>query len=78
MADAAASPSLLVYGGGWLGRAVGRDVPLQTAPRRPGDPPALVADPARAMAALGWRPRLSGLDDIVRTAVAWHRREGTG
>ncbi len=61
-----------------IGRAVGRDVPLQTAPRRPGDPPALVADPARAMAALGWRPRLSGLDDIVRTAVAWHRREGTG
>jgi UDP-arabinose 4-epimerase len=52
----------------------GRSVPHAIGPRRAGDPAALVADPARAMAELEWRPRLSDLEDIVRTAWAWHRR----
>lgn len=51
------------------------DVPLPVnyAPRRPGDAPILVADPARARAALGWTPRFSELDTIVRTAWNWHK-----
>jgi UDP-glucose-4-epimerase GalE len=53
-------------------RAAGRPVPVREAPRRAGDPPALVADPARAMQVLGWQPRLASLDAIVTTAVRWH------
>ena len=54
-------------------RATGRKVPRINSPRRAGDPPALVASPDRARAALGWTPRHSDLDSIVRTALAWHR-----
>ena len=59
-------------------RLAGRRVPCRTAPRRPGDPPELVADPALAMARLDWRPRHSDLDTIIRTALAWETRRGTG
>lgn len=55
-------------------RVTGRAVPHSIGPRREGDPAALVADPARAMAELGWRPRLSDLDTIVRTAWNWINR----
>ncbi len=55
-------------------RVTGRPVPHRIGPRRAGDPAVLVADPARAMAELDWRPRLSDLDTIVRTAWAWYTR----
>jgi UDP-glucose-4-epimerase GalE len=57
-----------------VGRIGGRPVPRCEAPRRPGDPPELVADPAFARSRLGWRPRHSELDTIIRTALAWERR----
>jgi len=50
----------------------GVKVPAREGPRRAGDPPRLVADPARAAAVLEWRPRLSDLDTIVGTAWRWH------
>jgi UDP-glucose 4-epimerase len=43
-------------------------------PRRPGDPPALIARADRIRSELGWRPRLNDLDTIVRTAYAWEQR----
>jgi UDP-glucose 4-epimerase len=46
--------------------------PVLHAPRREGDPAMLVADPSRAKAILGWEPRRSGIENIVRTAWAWH------
>src|SRR5690606_35927517 len=49
----------------------GRPVKTRPAPRRPGDPPTLVAAPGRAAAELGWRPRLSDLSTIARHAAAW-------
>jgi UDP-glucose-4-epimerase GalE len=55
-------------------RVSGKKVPWTAAPRRPGDPPFLVAGPGRAAAVLGWRPRHTSIDDIVRTAWAWHVR----
>ena len=57
-------------------RIAGTPVPSRAAPRRPGDPPRLVADAARAAAVLGWRPRLSDLDSIVGTAWRWHAAGG--
>jgi UDP-arabinose 4-epimerase len=53
----------------------GKKVPAREAPRRPGDPPALVADPARAVGLLGWRPEMSNLETIIRTALAWHAKQ---
>ena len=47
-------------------------------PRRPGDPPRLVASAAKAVNELGWRPRHPKLDDIVKTAWAWHSRHPNG
>jgi UDP-glucose-4-epimerase GalE len=57
-------------------RIGGRPVPRNEAPRRPGDPPELVADPTLAGERLGWRPRCSDLDTIIRTALAWETRSG--
>jgi UDP-glucose 4-epimerase len=50
----------------------GQPVPQQVAPRRPGDPPALFADPRRAKAVLGWSATQSSLDEIVASAWRWH------
>lgn len=51
-------------------QVAGREVPRVVAARRPGDPPALVADSRRAQQVLGWRPSRS-LRDIVSTAWKW-------
>lgn len=53
-------------------RVTGRDIPAEVAPRRPGDPPALVADSSRIRAELGWAPAHPELDEIVASAWAWH------
>ena len=44
------------------------------APRRAGDPPALVADNSRILATLPWRPARADLDTIVADALAWERK----
>ena len=55
-------------------RVAGRAVPVRVGARRPGDPAALIADPAKARQILGWRPRITELDAIVETAWAWRLR----
>lgn len=52
----------------------GKRVPHKIAPRRPGDPPALVANPARIQALLGWKAT-RGLREIVATAWNWMERQ---
>ncbi len=52
----------------------GKHVPRRIAPRRPGDPPALVADASRAVSLLRWRAERS-LDEIVLTAWNWMQRK---
>jgi UDP-glucose-4-epimerase GalE len=51
------------------------DVPLQLAPRREGDPPALVSDSRKARQNLGWQPQRSSLEQIVADAAAWDLRQ---
>jgi UDP-glucose 4-epimerase len=55
-------------------RVTGNPIPVEFSPRRPGDPAVLVAGSQKAIDELGWRPRYSELDDILRTAWAWHRK----
>jgi len=50
--------------------ATGRQVPWREAPRRPGDPPALVADPSKAREVLHWKASHT-FDDIVTSAWKW-------
>jgi len=54
-------------------RVVGHPLPLRQAPRRAGDPPALVAGTKRIREILKWSPRHDDLDFIVSTALAWER-----
>jgi UDP-glucose-4-epimerase GalE len=53
-------------------RVSGRAVPTVESPRRPGDPPELVAEPARARDVLGWTCQFAELETIVHHAWTWH------
>jgi UDP-arabinose 4-epimerase len=55
-------------------RITGRRISRREVARRAGDPPVLMADPTLARKTLGWMPRQSDLDSIIRTAWAWHCR----
>ncbi len=55
-------------------RVSGKRLNIREEPRRPGDPPGLVARAERIRRELGWKPRLDDLDTIVRTALAWEER----
>ena len=57
-------------------RALGLDPKTEKAPRRAGDPPQLVADATKAGAVFGWKPAMSDLATILKTAVAWHEKKG--
>jgi UDP-glucose 4-epimerase len=59
-------------------RVTGRPISVEAAPRRKGDPPELVADPARAQELLDWRPQFVDLAAIVKTAWKWHQSHPTG
>jgi UDP-arabinose 4-epimerase len=52
-------------------RVAGRPVARREVARRAGDSPELVADPRRAQALLGWRPRHPELDVMVEHAWRW-------
>ena len=53
--------------------ATGRSVRRKMGPRRPGDPPVLIADPAKARNVLGWTAKRN-LADIVSSAWTWMQK----
>ncbi len=55
-------------------RVTGHSIPAEVHPRRAGDPAVLVASSEKAIRDLGWKPRYTQLDDIVRTAWVWHQK----
>lgn len=55
-------------------RVTGREVALREAPRRAGDPPALVADASPASTLPGWSAAWTDLDGIIESAWRWHCR----
>ena len=55
-------------------RVTGHAIPAEVRPRRPGDPAVLVASSEKAIRELGWKPRYTQLDEIVRTAWVWHQK----
>jgi len=58
-------------------RVTGEPIPAIEEARRPGDPPALVADASRAREELGWNPS-RGLEDMIADAWAWHSAHPDG
>jgi UDP-arabinose 4-epimerase len=52
----------------------GAAIPWRPGPRRPGDPPALVANASLARTLFAWNPTRSSLDEIVASAWRWHQR----
>lgn len=73
-------------GGGYSVREVidtcrqisGKPIAVKEEPRRPGDPPRLIADASKAINELGWQPKFPRLKDIVRTAWEWHVKHPNG
>ena len=59
---------------GAVRRVSGETLNVVPAPRRPGDPPQLVAVAERIRDLLGWTPRHDDLEEIVSSALAWERR----
>jgi len=59
-------------------RVTGREIAAVEAPRRPGDPPELVASSRRIAEDLGWRPEFPDLATIIETAWRWHTTHPDG
>jgi UDP-glucose 4-epimerase len=59
-------------------RVTGHPIPVVEYPRRPGDPPRLVASPLALGRDQGWRPRFTDIEAIVETAWRWHSAHPLG
>jgi len=57
-------------------RVTGRRIEMRLSERRPGDPPALVADATKARRVLGWQPQRSSLERMVADAWQFEQRRG--
>lgn len=59
-------------------RVTARELATVERPRRPGDPPELVAAVQRARTVLGWRASHSSLEEILSSAWRWHQAHPNG
>jgi UDP-glucose 4-epimerase len=59
-------------------KVTGRPIAIEVVARRPGDAPALVADPAKIKTRLGWQPQWNSIEAIVESAWRWHQRYPKG
>jgi UDP-glucose 4-epimerase len=59
-------------------RVTGRPIPAVRAPRRPGDPPRLIAAARKAHDVLGWTPRHGDLESMIASAWQWHEAHPEG
>ena len=59
-------------------RVTGHPIPAVEIPRRAGDPARLVASGEKAREILGWKPEITSLEDIIRSAWAWHSSHPNG
>jgi len=56
-------------------KVTGRGIKVTLSKKRPGDPPVLIADSAKARRVLGWKPEYPGLNEIIGAAWRWHERK---
>jgi UDP-glucose 4-epimerase len=55
-------------------KITGRKIGTVEKPRRPGDPPRLIASSEKIKKELGWQPQFQSLDAIIKSAWAWHQK----
>jgi UDP-glucose 4-epimerase len=56
------------------GKVTGRNIATVEKPRRPGDPPRLIASSEKIKKELGWRPQFQSLEAIIESAWKWHEK----
>jgi UDP-glucose 4-epimerase len=61
-----------------VSKAVNKQIEFEFGPRRPGDPPELVADATRAFEMLEWKPSRSNVNTIVEQVVQWFSEHPEG
>ncbi|MGI8466947.1 MAG: UDP-glucose 4-epimerase GalE [Pyrinomonadaceae bacterium] len=59
-------------------RVTGKSIEIRIEPKRAGDPARLIADARKAFETLGWQPRYTDLETIIRTAWDWKRAHPKG
>lgn len=59
-------------------RVTGHPIPVEVQPRRPGDPAVLIASSEKIARELGWKPRYTNLDEIIRSAWVWQQVRYSG
>lgn len=59
-------------------RVTGKEIPLEIAERRPGDPDILIAASDKAREILGWKPKFDNIESIIKTAWACHSSHPNG
>jgi UDP-glucose 4-epimerase len=55
-------------------KITGRKIDILEKPRRPGDPPQLIASSEKIKRELGWKPQFQFLDAIIESAWKWHQK----
>ena len=55
-------------------KITGKEIPVKEMPRRPGDPPRLIAASEKIKRELGWQPKFQSLDPIIESAWNWHQK----
>jgi UDP-glucose 4-epimerase len=55
-------------------KITGRKIDIVEKPRRPGDPPRLIASSEKIKRELGWKPQFQSLEAIVESAWRWHEK----
>jgi len=60
------------------GKVTGHKINVVEKPRRPGDPPRLIASSEKIQRELGWKPQFQSLDAIIESAWKWHQKFPTG
>jgi UDP-glucose 4-epimerase len=55
-------------------KITGREIDIVEKPRRPGDPPRLIASSEKIKRELGWKPQFQSLDALLESAWKWHQK----
>ena len=55
-------------------KITGRKIDIVEKPRRPGDPPRLIASSEKIKREIGWEPQFQSLDAIIESAWKWHQK----
>jgi UDP-glucose 4-epimerase len=59
-------------------KITGKPIPVVEKPRRPGDPPPLIAASEKIKRELGWAPKFESIEKIVQSAWSWHLEHPKG